>query len=153
MNSRRRLTELCLSQSGAVAKLPCPRLPYPYHLTGRPSNNRHTPENFAWRFWRKVATGEPEDCWLWQGNVLAKDGRGQVHLRFEGTKNVRKFAPVVAWELTHGPIPDGLKVCHRCDVPRCVNPKHLFLGTQLDNMRDAAAKGRMSAPRPRRRRP
>jgi hypothetical protein len=54
-----------------------------------------------------------------------------------------------AWELTHGPIPDGFLICHRCDVKLCVNPEHLFLGTPLDNMRDKMEKGRAYFPGPR----
>lgn len=53
----------------------------------------------------------------------------------------------VAWELTHGAIADGLFVLHKCDVPLCCNPQHLFLGTQLDNLRDASAKGRLRVAR------
>lgn len=48
----------------------------------------------------------------------------------------------VAWDLTYGPIPDGMLVLHRCDNPSCVRPDHLFLGTQTDNMLDRKAKGR-----------
>ena len=48
----------------------------------------------------------------------------------------------LAWERTHGPIPDGTYVCHHCDNPPCANVNHLFLGTQTDNMRDCWAKGR-----------
>jgi hypothetical protein len=48
----------------------------------------------------------------------------------------------VSWILHHGSIPDGMSVCHRCDTPACVRPDHLFLGTQLDNMRDSTRKRR-----------
>lgn len=96
------------------------------------------------RFWRRVAQGAPDACWLWRGSQ-DRWGRGQVHLRWEGRRSVRKYAPVVAWELTHGPVPDGVKVCHRCDVPACCNPSHLFLGTQYDNILDCIRKGRRNA--------
>ena len=56
------------------------------------------------------------------------------------------YAHRVAWMLAHGPIPRGMNVLHRCDVPRCVNPDHLFLGTQHDNVRDMIAKGRARFP-------
>jgi hypothetical protein len=49
--------------------------------------------------------------------------------------------------LAHGPIPPGLQVLHRCDIPPCVNAAHLFLGTQADNIKDAAAKQRLTVPR------
>ena len=48
----------------------------------------------------------------------------------------------IAWQLTHGPIAPGTMICHTCDTRRCINPRHLFCGTQRDNMRDMAAKGR-----------
>lgn len=54
----------------------------------------------------------------------------------------RFYAHRLAWTLAHGPIPDGMHVCHHCDTPACFWVEHLFLGTPGDNMRDAAAKGR-----------
>ena len=87
------------------------------------------------RFWAKVdRTG---GCWLWTGAVVRRYGQIAVGHR-------RMRANRVAWELTFGGIPEGLVVCHRCDVPLCVRPDHLFLGTVGDNTRDAAAKGRMT---------
>jgi hypothetical protein len=53
----------------------------------------------------------------------------------------------VAWELTNGPIPPGLHICHRCDNPPCVTPAHLFVGTNLDNIADKVAKGRQRGAR------
>ena len=55
----------------------------------------------------------------------------------------------MAWTITHGPIPEGANVLHSCDNPSCVNPAHLFLGTQADNVRDCQAKGRRAVNRPR----
>ena len=141
-----RLTELRLSGGPLVGKVPT-ATGRRHHLSGRPSNNRHTPENFADRFWRKVRRDGPGGCWQWVGSRLP-NGRGQVHLRWDGPTNVRKYAYVVAWELTHGPVPDGVHVCHNCpagDSPNCVNPSHLFLGTQADNVHDSIHKSRRNA--------
>lgn len=86
------------------------------------------------RFWRQVQKGP--DCWLWTGTRTTA-GYGQFNLHDRHWQAHR-----VAWQLTNGPIPDGLWALHHCDVPHCVRPDHVFLGTHTDNMRDAADKHR-----------
>jgi len=86
------------------------------------------------RFWRNVK--KTETCWIWTSRQTS-DGYG--HLKINGKE---RRAHRVAWELCIGIIPKYLLVCHRCDVPLCVNPAHLFLGTNGDNVRDSIAKGR-----------
>lgn len=84
-------------------------------------------------------------CWLWMGYLT---GRGYGHLgRRRHGKKLDYKAHRYSFEMHNGPIPDGLCVLHKCDVRNCVNPEHLFLGTQADNMKDRDLKGRGRAPR------
>ena len=91
------------------------------------------------------AWGEPfEDCyeldkygcWIWKrGHSKGGYGLKQFKGSFQGAHRV-------SWQIHNGPIPKGLSVLHCCDVKLCVNPQHLFLGTQKDNVRDAVKKRR-----------
>lgn len=97
------------------------------------------PNGMPWidYFWFRVAIGEPDTCWDWIAGRYAL-GYGTVFLE-DGTVTT---AHTVAYELTYGPIPDGLVVRHTCDRPPCVNPAHLLVGTQADNLNDMWVRGR-----------
>lgn len=84
----------------------------------------------------------PNGCWLWTGSRTA-DGYGFFSLSApDKSGRIEQRAHRAAWRLFHGELPSDKLVCHTCDMPLCVNPSHLFLGTKLDNAQDMAAKGR-----------
>lgn len=91
------------------------------------------------RFEAKYIPEPNSGCWLWIGPLT----RGTYGMISRGRRNEGRIrAHRLSWEFHRGPIPDEIHVLHRCDMPCCVNPDHLFLGTQGDNMRDCARKGR-----------
>lgn len=90
------------------------------------------------RFIEKVEKIPIAGCWLWIGTV---NYWGYGHFYELNPKKIVK-AHRKSYELYKGPIPDGMCVCHKCDVRSCVNPDHLFLGTHKDNVHDMINKGR-----------
>jgi hypothetical protein len=82
------------------------------------------------------------ECWIWSGGrVGGERGYGALCITIGGRKRMEYVHRLSYW-LHHGDIPAGEVVCHSCDRPACLNPAHLFLGSQQDNMRDCARKGR-----------
>jgi hypothetical protein len=89
-----------------------------------------------WSHAKKIEAG----CWIWQRS-RDRDGYGKATFLGVHVRTSR-----LAWELTHGPIPAGQEVLHTCDTPPCINPSHLFLGTNLDNIQDKVKKHRGRGP-------
>ncbi len=88
------------------------------------------------RFFKYVKGGEENSCWIWAG-AKTKTGYGQFSFNGKPVKAHRFM-----YETYYGVSPGTLDVCHSCDNPLCINPKHLWLGTAKDNLQDASKKER-----------
>lgn len=90
------------------------------------------------RFWAKVQKRAEHECWPWLGCVAKPQGYGRA--------GKRGYAHRLAYEIVHGPIPDGLEVRHACDNRICCNPAHLSIGKRKDNVQDMLERGRHYSP-------
>jgi len=106
------------------------------------SHPRRSLEEFIAAFWRRVDRGRPDECWFWSGAVSERTGYPMARAR-DG--RVTTAGQVLLFDVLG--IPPGPQALHHCDTPLCLNPAHLWPGTAFDNMRDAAAKGRLAQQR------
>ena len=111
---------------------------YKHWATGKFGKNNPSWRDPVDRFWPKVDIKSETECWNWTG---ARSPLGYGRFSVDRNESVW-VASRYSWFIHNGPIPKGMYICHKCDNPPCVNPNHLFLGTQSDNIKDAYRKGR-----------
>ena len=120
----------------------CKKFPAREKFCSRHCHNayRKRPEVIIQRFWKHVTRGEDNECWVFSHKTASSSYQTFKYRR--GSKIISKSAHVFSYILAHGKVPKGKIICHTCDVPRCVNPNHLFPGTYAENAQDCVAKGR-----------
>lgn len=100
------------------------------------------------RFMSKIDKRGDDECWPWTAGTKGSDATNSYGIiRIGGRAGAAYIATRVMWRLVYGSDPIGQLICHTCDNPRCCNPNHLFLGTDLDNARDKERKGRGNHPK------
>jgi hypothetical protein len=88
-------------------------------------------------------SGGPDACWPFK-SAVKRSAYGQISVGINNGKSIPETSHRLSYKLFNGPIADGLFVCHSCDYRPCGNPKHLWLGTNKDNMVDAVKKGKLT---------
>lgn len=110
------------------------------HRHGKHAKTDQQLEEWLWSRANIVASG----CWEWIG-PLSRDGYGAMVVHYQGKKIYRPHR--LCWMICFGAIPEELRVCHTCDNPKCINPRHLWLGTMKENTWDSVLKGRANRAR------
>lgn len=93
-------------------------------------------DSVLYRFWQYVNVTSKRKCWEWQGSLMVRGGYGQLNDRGILLKTHR-----LSYELHLGQIPENKMVCHKCNNPKCCNPKHLYVGDNMSNTRDKIRAG------------
>lgn len=109
---------------------------------GSPEDKKSSKNPLHVRFWQYVSVGSEDECWEWAAGSRNKSGYGSI---WDNDKKSSIATHRLSYEIHKGEIPAGLVVMHTCDNPKCVNPKHLVLGTYKDNTQDMLKKGRHTA--------
>jgi hypothetical protein len=99
------------------------------------------PAKLEERFWSLTMPEPMSGCFLWMAGADS-DGYGWFYIGTQNGKQISCAAHRFSWELQNGPIPKSKHILHKCDTPSCVNPDHLYLGTNSDNQLDAHARSR-----------
>lgn len=106
--------------------------------------SERAPGQWRNRFWKNVKVGYPDECWLWIGGTHTQAGYGLLMVGTVGKKRRWHLVHRLAYLLKHGEIPDRKLVRHKCDVKLCVNPRHLELGTDYENIMDAVTRQKLN---------